>query len=100
MVCVNIRNPDKLSARTLLRMDYLDFVVCMTSCILHGLFGLLYADVSNMLYLDYLDRFIYGIYWDECRVYISIDYISLSEVLFCVSALLHGKLEEIGWIPV
>lgn len=57
MLCVNIRNPDKLSVRTLLRMDYLDFVVCMISYILHGLFGLLYVDVSNMLYLDYLDHF-------------------------------------------
>lgn len=57
MFCVNIRNSDKLSTRTLLWMDYLDFAVCMISCILHGLFGLLYVDVSNMLCLDYLDRF-------------------------------------------
>lgn len=40
--------------------------------------------------------FIYGIYGDECGVYISIGYISLSEVLYYVSALLYSKLEEIG----
>lgn len=93
---MNIRNPDKLSTRTLLRIDYLDFVACMISCILYGLFGLLYVDVSNMLYLDYLDRFIYGIYGDECGVYIYQYIYWLSR--FC--ALLYSKLEEMGWIPV
>lgn len=33
-------------------------------------------------------------------MYISIGYISLSEVLFYVSALLYGKLEEMGWMSV